>query len=94
MVPLFGLLMLLKVLVHLVEVALVRFSLGVLAEWSPPDGFDAGEAASLMPGDPNVWTDGSLILDQVTGVRHVGRLLDGRRIPLLLSLSLMVIFFS
>ena len=38
-----------------------------MAEWSPPDGFDAFGAASQMLDDPNVWTDGSLVLDQVTG---------------------------
>ena len=37
-----------------------------------PDGFDAVGAASQMPGDPNVWTDGSLVLDQVTGVSSSG----------------------
>ena len=53
--------------VHLVEVALGRYS-PVMAEWSPSDGFDAVEAASRMPDAPNVWTDGSLVLDQVTCV--------------------------
>ena len=42
--------------VHLVEVALGRYSPGLLADWSPLDSFDAVEGAS-MPGDPNVWTD-------------------------------------
>ena len=37
-----------------------------------PDGFDAVGAASQMPDDPNVWTDGSLVLDQVTGVFSSG----------------------
>ena len=54
--------------VHLVEVALGRYSPGLLAEWSPPGEFDALAAASRMPSDPNVWTDGSLVRDQVTGV--------------------------
>ena len=58
--------------VHLVEVALGRYSSGLLAEWSPPDGFDAVGAASLMPYHPNVWTEGSLVLDQVTGVFSSG----------------------
>ena len=59
--------------VHLVEVALGRYSPGLLvADWSPPDDFDAVGAASQMPGDPNVWTDGSLVLDQVTGVSSSG----------------------
>ena len=58
--------------VHLVEVALGRYSPGVLADWGPSDGFDAVAAASRMPGDPNVWTDGSLVRDQVTGVSSSG----------------------
>ena len=53
---------------YLVEVALGRSSSGLVAEWSPSDGFDAFDATSRMLGDPNVWTDGSLVRDQVTGV--------------------------
>ena len=30
------------------------------------------EAASLVPDHPNVWSDGSLVLDQVTGVSSSG----------------------
>ena len=56
----------------MVEVALGRSSPGLIAEWSPSDGFDAVEAASQMPDAPNVWTDGSLVLDQVTGVSSFG----------------------
>ena len=37
-----------------------------------PVGFDAVEAASLLPDSPNVWTDGSLVLDRVTGVSSSG----------------------
>ena len=37
--------------VHLVEVALGRYSPGVLADGSPSDGFDAVEAASRMPAE-------------------------------------------
>ena len=49
--------------VHLVEVALGRYSPGQMAKWSPSDGFGAVEAASRMPHAPDVWTDGSLVLD-------------------------------
>ena len=38
----------------------------------PLDGFDAVGAASQMPGDPHVWTDGSLVLDQATGASSSG----------------------
>ena len=48
----------------MVEVALGRYSCGLLAEWSLPDGVDAVGAASQMPGGPNVWTEGSLVLDR------------------------------
>ena len=37
-----------------------------------PVEFDAVEAASLIPDHPNVWTDGSLVLDRVTGVSSSG----------------------
>ena len=53
---------------YLVEVALGRYSSGLVAEWSPSDGFYAGEVASRT----EVWTDGSLVLDQVTGVSSSG----------------------
>ena len=53
---------------HLLEVALGFYSSGMVSEWSVPEGFDAVETASRMPDAPNVWTDGSLALDQVTGV--------------------------
>ena len=33
---------------------------------------DAVEAAARMPDVPNVWTDGSLVLDEVTGVSCSG----------------------
>ena len=57
---------------YLVESALGSYSSGLLVGWSPPDGFDAVEAASLLPDSPNVWTDGSLVLDRVTGVSSSG----------------------
>ena len=53
---------------YLVEVALGQYSSRLVAEWSPSDELDAVHAASSMPYHPNVWTDGSLVLDRVTGV--------------------------
>ena len=53
---------------YLVEVALGRYSSGLVAEWSPSDEFDEARAASSLSDHPTVWTDGSLVLDQVTGV--------------------------
>ena len=52
----------------LVEAALGCDSSGMVAQWSPSDEFDEVEAASSMPDHANVWTDGSLVLDRVTGV--------------------------
>ena len=57
---------------YLVEVALGRCSSGLLAEWVPSCDFHEAGAASLMPDHPNVWMDGSLILDQLTGVSSSG----------------------
>ena len=57
---------------YLVESALGSCSSGMVAQLSPPVDFDAVEAASLLPDYPNVWTDGSLVLDRVTGVSFSG----------------------
>ena len=57
---------------YLVEVALGRYSSGLVAEWSLSDEFDQAEAVSSVPDHPNVWTDGTLVLDQVTGVSSSG----------------------
>ena len=51
--------------------ALGRYSSDLLGEWSPSDKYDESEAASLMPDQPTVWTDGSLVLDRWWG--HVDR---------------------
>ena len=56
----------------LLEVALGRYSSGPLVQWSPGDEFDCGGAASSLPASPNVWTDGSLVLDHLTGVSSSG----------------------
>ena len=56
---------------YLVEVALGRYSSGLITEWSPSDEFDEAGAASSMPDQSNVWTDGSLVLDQVIGVSRL-----------------------
>ena len=59
---------------YLVESALGGYSSGLFAEWGKglPVEFDAVDAASLLPDHPNVWTDGSLVLDRVTGVSFSG----------------------
>ena len=53
---------------YLVENALGGYSSGLIAEWGLPGECDAVEAASLLPDHPDVWTDGSFVLDRVTGV--------------------------
>ena len=57
---------------YLLEVALGRYSSGPLVQWSPGDEFDYGGAASSLPDHPNFWTDGSLVLDHLTGVSSSG----------------------
>ena len=57
---------------HLLGAALGSYSSRILSDWSVPEGFDAVEAAARMPDVPDVWTDGSLVLDKVTGVSSSG----------------------
>ena len=38
-----------------------------LLEWNVPDEFDKDGAVRRMPDNPNVWSDGSLVLDKVSG---------------------------
>ena len=57
---------------YLVEAALGCDSSGIITEWSHPDGYDRVQVASLVPDHPNVWSDGSLVLDSVTGVSAAG----------------------
>ena len=57
---------------YLVEVALGRYSSGLIAEWTLSDEFEHARVASSLPDHPAVWTDGGLVLDQVTGVSSSG----------------------
>ena len=57
---------------YLLEVALGRYSYGLISEWIPSDDIDHDMAASSLPDHPTVWTDGSLVLDPVTGVSSSG----------------------
>ena len=45
-------------------------SAGPLLSRTP--GYDEVEVASSLPDHPNVWTDGSLVLDRVTGISASG----------------------
>ena len=57
---------------YLVEVALGRYSSHLITDWELPVDFDHDDAASSLTDHPDVWTDGSLVLDQVTGVSSSG----------------------
>ena len=56
---------------YMVEVALGRYSSGLIADWVLCDEFDH-DCASPLPDYPDVWTDGSLVLDHLTGVSSSG----------------------
>ena len=57
---------------YLPEVALGRYSSGLISEWIPSGDFDHDMAASSLSDHPDVWTDGSLVLDHLTGVSSSG----------------------
>ena len=57
---------------YLLEVALGRYSSGLVSEWIPFDDFDRDLAASSLPDHSDVWTDGSLVLDHLTNVSSSG----------------------
>ena len=57
---------------YLVEVALGRYSSGLITEWGLSGDFDHDDAAASLTDHPDVWTDGSLVLDRVTGVSSSG----------------------
>ena len=57
---------------YLVEVALGRYSCGLIADWGLSDEFDHDMAASSLSDHPDVWTDGSLVVDHLTGVSSSG----------------------
>ena len=55
-----------------VEVALGRYSSGMIGDWDLPEGFHHDVAASSLSDHPDVWTDGSSVLDRLTGVSASG----------------------
>ena len=57
---------------YLVETSLGHYSSGLASGWALPDGFCADEVSALVPDSPNIWSDGSLVLDSVTGVSAAG----------------------
>ena len=57
---------------NLLECALGRYSSDTLTEWQLPVGFDAESAARRVVAEPDVWTDGSLVEDKVSGASSAG----------------------
>ena len=57
---------------YLVETALGGYSSRLVSNWHPPDGYDPVNVSCIVPDCPNVWTDGSLILDKVAGISSSG----------------------
>ena len=57
---------------YLVEVASGRYSSGLVSEWGLSGDFDHDDAAASLTDHPDVWTEGSLVLDRVTGVSSSG----------------------
>ena len=72
MVTHLGLVLPLRVLITWFETALGGYSSALISAWSPPDDFDQSAASRLVPDHPNVWTDGSLVLDKVAGISSSG----------------------
>ena len=77
---------------YLVEAALGGYTSRLINEWGPPDEYDRVQVASLVPDHPNVWSDGSLVLDRVTGVSS--SLLTSLRTAGLVVGGVMLILFA
>ena len=56
----------------LLEIALGSYTSAFLLHWHLPDGFDAGSAAQGVAREPDVWTDGSMVEDKVSGASSAG----------------------
>ena len=57
---------------YLVEAALGDYFSRMVSGWSPPDGYDQVAVSCIVPDHPNVWTDGSLVIDKVAGISSSG----------------------
>ena len=57
---------------YLLVCALGQYSSDVLFGWRLLVGFDAEGAARRVVGVPDVWTDGSLVEDKVSGASYAG----------------------
>ena len=57
---------------NLLECALGRYSSDAHTEWQLPGGFDAVASSRRAAAEPDVWTDGSLVDDKVSGSSSAG----------------------
>ena len=57
---------------YLVETSLGQYSSRLASDWDLPDGFHAGEVSAHVPDSPDIWSDGSMVLDSVTGISAAG----------------------
>ena len=58
--------------VCMLESALGSYSSDILQDWNVPQSVDWDSAADRMPPSPDVWTDGSLVRDEVSGSAFTG----------------------
>ena len=58
--------------VNILECALGRYSSSLLTEWRLPVDFDVEGASGRVAEEPDVWTDGSVVDDKVSGVSSAG----------------------
>ena len=58
--------------VNLLECAVGRYSSGQLSEWRLLVGFDVEGAARRCAEEPDVWADGSLVDDRMSGASSAG----------------------
>ena len=58
--------------VYLLECALGRYSSSQLSEWRLPIDFDVEGAPRRVAEEPDVWTDGSLVDDRMSGASSAG----------------------
>ena len=72
MVVLLGRRILLKGLVICLSGALGAYTSGFLVDWQMPMGFDAAAPAQRVAAELDVWTDGSLVEDKVSGISSSG----------------------
>ena len=57
---------------NLLECCMASYSSRLLLEWDVPDEFGRDDSAQRVPASPNVWTHGSLVLDEVSGATSAG----------------------